>query len=416
MRNSFNTIADFMDPVDTARGLRELLAMHLLEVGDGYREVWRRHNHPNAVTQRFFAFNTYLMDIPGEGRKPAVEYRDAEIGQFTANNFDICCLSEVWLREERKDLLEEWPDSAHVEHESGRAAWINLAGMLGSSGLVTISRTHEIHHKNFYEYKNESGADRNAKKGCLLTVLTPIANESSRTPSSLNIYSTHMNASGDAKNKQLFELVKFIWETMDKAVGDTTRPGRPGLNNNILSGDFNLDRYQRGGLLTADDVLQWSEVRALPGHLKRAVNHQVLPDGSVTDLVISAKTAFSLLRDLLLVLGFKDLLATRNRSAGGKYTSNLATSPIASNVPIRDSEFPFYCDDTVVPNTRTSDRPTAIDHIFVTGPTNNTAFTVDFTRPRRPFSVRPDGATDLDDIRFMSDHLGISTTIMLTPK
>ena len=414
MRNSFNTIADFMDPVDTARSLRELLAMHLLEEGDGYREVWRRHNHPNAVTQEFFTFNTYLMDMPFKGRKPAVEYRDAEIGQFTASNFDICCLSEVWHREERKDLLEQWPDSAHIEHESGRASLFNATAMLGSSGLVTISRTHEIHHKNFYEYKNESGKDKRADKGCLLTVLTPIANESSRTPSSLNIYSTHMNASGDAKNKQLFELVKFIWETMDKVVGDTSRPGRPGLNNNILCGDFNLDRFQRGGSLITNDILQWSEVQELPGHLQRAVNHQVLRDGTVTNVVIPAKTAFNLLRDLLSVLGFNDLWATRNGSAG--YTSNLTTSPIASNVPIRDLEFPLYCDDTIVPNTRTSDRPTAIDHVFVTGSTSNTAFTVDFTRPRRPFTIRPNGAEDLDDIRFMSDHLGISTTIMLTPK
>ncbi|QXP54645.1 hypothetical protein H0I25_11160 [Cellulophaga sp. HaHa_2_95] len=414
MRNSFREIAAFMDPVDTARGLRKLLGMHLLEEGDGYREVWRRHNHPNVITERFFAFNTYLMDIPGAGRKPAVEYRDAEIGDFTEENFDICCLSEVWLREERKDLLDQWPDSVHVEHESGRASLINLTAMLGSSGLMTISRSHEIHHKNFYEYKNESGADKNAKKGCLLTVLMPIANRSSRIPSSLNIYSTHMNASGEAKNKQLFELVKFVWETMDKVAGDTSRPGRPGLNNNILCGDFNLDRYQRGGLLITDEILEWSEVRDLPGHLQRAVNHQVLPDGTVTNIVIGAKSAFSLLRDLLSVLGFKDLWSTRNGTAG--YTSNLPTSPIASNVPIRDSEFPFYCDDNVIPNTRTSDRPTAIDHMFVTGSTSSTAFTIDFTRPRRPFTIRPDDAIDLDEIRFMSDHLGISTTIMLTPK
>ena len=414
MRNSFREIAAFMDPVAPARSLRKLLGMHLLEESDGYKEVWRRHNHPNGITQRFFTFNTYLMDIPGAGRKPAVEYRDAEIGKYTADNFDICCLSEVWLREERIDLLEQWPASAHVEHESGGAAWINLRAMLGSSGLMTISRTHEIHRKNFYAYKNESGADKNAKKGCLLTVLTPFAHETSRTSSSLNIYSTHMNASGDAKNKQVFELVKFIWETMDKQVGDTSRPGRPGLNNNILCGDFNLDRYQRGGSLRTADVLRWSEVRALPTHLQRAVNHEVLSDGTVTNNLRSAKTAFHLLRDLLSVLGFKDLWATRNGSAG--YTSNLPTSPIASNVPIRDSEFPFYCDDTVVPNTRTSDRPTAIDHLFVTGATANTSFTIDFTRPRRPFTVRPDSAADLDDIRFMSDHLGISTTIMLTPK
>ena len=414
MRTSFREISVFMDPVDTARGLRKLLGMHLLEEGDAYREVWRRHNHPDLSTERFFAFNTYLMDVPGAGRKPAVEYRDAEIGEFTAHNFDICCLSEVWLREERKDLLDEWPDSSYVAHESGGASWINLRAMLGSSGLVTISRTHEIHHKNFYAYKSESGMDKMSKKGCLLTVLTPFTGEPSRTPSSLNIYSTHMNAEGDAKNRQLFELVKFIWETKDKVVGDTSRPGRPGLNINILCGDFNLDRYQRSGLLIADEILQWSEVRDLPNHLQRAVNHQVLADGTVTDVVIGAKTAFNLLKDLLAVLGFNDLWRTRNGSIG--YTANLTTSPIESNVPIRDPEFPFYCDDTVVPNARTSDRPTAIDHVFVTGSTNNTAFTVDFTRPRRPFTVRPDGATDLDDIRFMSDHLGISTTILLTPK
>ncbi|MCW5519409.1 hypothetical protein J1N09_06145 [Aureitalea sp. L0-47] len=415
MRDNFRDIAAFMDPVEPATGLRDLFNMHLLEEGHGYAEVWRRHNHPDQIVQKFFMFNTYLMDIPGKGRKPAVEYRDTEIGRFTADNFDICCLSEVWHKEERKDLLKQWPDNSHVAHKSGRGAMINAFSMLKSAGLLTLSKTHEIRKSHFYEFKYESGSDKRADKGCLLTVFTPISSDSSRTPSSLNIYNTHMNAAGDAKNKQIIELIKFIWETKNKVVGDDSRPGREGLNNNILCGDFNLDRFQRGNLLRAEEVLSWSVTRSLPSHLQLAVGRRVLPNGTVSRTRIGAKTGFNLMRDLLLVLGFKDLWQTRNGTPG--FTSNLTTSPLMSNRPVVDPEFPLYCDDKVIPNTRiTEHKPTAIDHVFVNGRRLNTSFTIDFTRPRRPFTIRPSDAKDLDKIGFMSDHLGISTTILMTPK
>ena len=415
MRSSFREIAEFMDPVASTISLRELLDMHLLEEGQGYAEVWRRHNHPDEIIQKFFMFNTYLMDIPGKGRKPLVEHRDKEIGQYTAQHFDICCLSEVWLREERKDLVAEWPESAHMAHKGGRASLINALAMLGSAGLITLSKSLEITAENFYEFKNESGKDKRADKGCLLTVFNPIKNNPGRVASSLNIYSTHMNADGEAKNKQLFELVKFIWETQNKVAGDTSRPGRDGLNVNLVCGDFNIDKHQRGGLLQTEEVSQWSEVKNLPRHLQNAVRYQVEADGRVTETVIEAKSAFSLLRDLLLVLGYYDLWETRNGTTG--YTSNLTTTRHSSNIPTRDPRFNFYCDDSVVPNTRVvHDRPTAIDHIFVSAPKPNTSFTIDYTRPRRPFTERPSDAKDFDEFRFMSDHLGISTDILMVPK
>ena len=63
MRDSFREIAQFMDSVEPAIGVRRLLDQHQLEPGDGLAEVFRRHMNPNLQDRRFLFWNTFLMDF-----------------------------------------------------------------------------------------------------------------------------------------------------------------------------------------------------------------------------------------------------------------------------------------------------------------------------------------------------------------
>jgi len=442
---SFNSIAERLDSVSPARSLRELFAQHYtVPPVNSLRDLILRHTHRQKARHRFMLFNTYLMDVLwGEGQKPAVEYRDAEIGKFTSDNYDIVCLNEVWHKEERNDLYAEWPDGTHMAHKSGvvrsrgrrrgrriikgifsagasEIGETNLAQMLNSAGLVNLSKTLPPVKTHFHEYKNESGTDAKAAKGCLLSVYET-GYSGGTTPSSLCVYNTHLNAEGTAKYYQVLELADFIWRTKDKQGGDTSRPGRPGRNGVILAGDFNIDRHNDEPI-NIDDFLTgrlfsgYSISRRFPSMLLRAVRNRVDETGVVTDTSVSQKSGYQILSDLMAALGLQDLWVNRNNTSG--YTSNF-TAPATANVVARpDPANNFYCDDNTAPNAveRLANRPQAIDLVFVSATTRSMDFTMDFTRPRRPYTARAADAPDYDEFAWLSDHLGISTDILMAPK
>lgn len=412
---TFQEIARLLDPLDPKTELRELLDQHYSDPPlTSLAQVESRHSHRGRVSQRFFAFNTFLMDLLGDGKKPAVNHRDEEIGRYTAAKFDLVCLSEVWHREERQDLLGCWNPKPNMAHRSGRRALSNAVAMLGSSGLVSISRDFEILADHFHEFKNESGEDKFARKGCLLTVLDP-GFEQQAVPSSLNVYSIHLNASGRAKILQVLELAKFVWQTKDRVSGSRERPGRSGLNGCIIAGDFNIARGSTAEFVETNELAESREGQALPEHIRNAINHHVDGTGTATGVPVARKSSYSLLRDILASLGFVDLWTRRNNEMG--YTSDL-TKPGVGDLIARPTTDQRYCRDEVNPvEARALDAPPeAIDFIFISPTTEQMSFTMDFTRPRRPYTIRPSGAKDLAKIKFMSDHLGLSTTLLLAPK
>ena len=410
MRDTFREIAKYMDPVNPVTTAKELLKMHTIDASVGLAEVWRRHNHRQSINQRFFVFNTFLMDIPFS-RKPAVEQRDSEIGQYTSRNFDICCLSEVWHRQGFNDIKKYWDKTAHIATNYKRTKF-KLITMKRASGLMTISKKLDIIKTHFHAYNHESGDDKMAKKGCLLTVMEVTPNRK-RLPSSLNIYSTHLNAAGSAKHKQIFELVGFVWKTMNKVKGNKSGRDYPNLNANILAGDFNLARNSKD-VLNTNSLLRWSVVKNLPTHLRRAVIYKVSSNGEISNTRVNKKNGYEILRDLLAVLGFKDLWVERNGTEG--YTSNLERSEIAKIIAKKDPKNPFYCDDNIDMRAvaRLEKPPKAIDHVFVTSNTDKMSFTIDYTRPRRPHIERPNAVNR--KFKYLSDHLGISSNILITPK
>lgn len=413
---TLRTIAHTLDPVDRKITLKKTLAAHFSEPGlRSLKEVDLRHQSDMKRLQRFFVFNTFLMDIPGAGRKPAVERRDAEIGRYISPLYDLVCLNEVWHREERLDLLDQWQGPKFVTHKSGRRAAINALGILGSAGLVGISRELEPIETKFHEYKAEAGSDARADKGCLLTVYSTGFRDHPNA-SSLLVYNTHLNAGGDRNNarfRQVLELFAFIWRTKDKPGGDTRRPNRSGLNGCILAGDFNINRWKTDAVDLAHVLRR--EIPELPNHLENAVFSRF--DGQTfTPERVSHKTGYELLRDLAFASGFRDLWAHRNESKG--YTSDLMDDDIAAVISRQDPFDRRYCDDNIDEDEvrALSKKPSTLDYIFVSATTANMDFTMDFTRPRRAFTPRPHGARDRDKFAWLSDHIGLATDIILAPK
>ncbi|RDC58937.1 hypothetical protein HME9302_00113 [Alteripontixanthobacter maritimus] len=408
---SFARIARRIDPVVPASRLSSLLRQHtgerpLTSLG----EVERRHSHPGRSQQRFLILNTYLMDVLwGDGEKPAVDVRDGETGTYTAENYDLVCLNEVWHREERHDLLGRWPNSAHIRHKSGGRG-TNLRTMLASAGLVTISRDFEIVASHFHEYIADSGQDRLAGKGCLLTVLT-VPGAASAVPSSLNLYNTHFQAGGSDRFRQVMELARFIARTRDQVRGDLGRPGRRGLNGIVLAGDFNIDRHTDAQV---DVDRLYEEFREYPAYLRDAMRHDVQEDGSFGERT-ARKSEYQFLRDIMRALGLRDLWVWRNGSPG--HTSDVHLRQIGEIICRPDPSNPGLCDDAYdAASLGTDPQSTAIDYIFVSQTTDAMSFSMDFTRPRRPRTARNPRAPDYLDIAWLSDHLGISTDILISPR
>lgn len=414
---TLRTIARVLDPVEPATSLRALIGQHFSDTPIvSLAELARRHTHPQRSEQDFFVFNTFLMDIPFSGRKPAVEYRDAEIGRAISDrSYDLICLSEVWHREERLDLLENLDFAHTVAHRSGGRG-VNAVQIGGSAGLVTVSRDLPIVADHDHEYQNESGSDSNAAKGVLLTV-HEIEWDTRPTPSSLNIFSTHLNAQGVAKYAQVLELAYFIWQTKDKVRGDRSRPGRPGLNASIVAGDFNIDRESGNGVDTAEYAALASRWN-LPDIIVRAITNVVNEDGEITPTTRGSKTGFELLTDVLAALGFVDLWGRRNGTPGSSSGLNQPGVVDVIALPADDDESLCNDDfDSAAIDALTS-RPTAIDHVFVSRNTDVMSFTIDYTRPRRPRTERDPAAPEYGDggLTFLSDHLGIQTTLLLSPR
>lgn len=405
---SFREIAEFLDPVETATTLRDLSEDHRWTPDEdrfSFRAMVRRHTHPDRRDQRFLFLNTFLMDWgPGSviGTKPRVDARAREIGQYIRDHeLDIAALAEVWRTDEMRSVLDQFTTKPqHVDHVADR-----IAGDLGkreeraagSAGLLTLSADVPIVADRFDEYRHEytnvgeQTLDGRADKGVLLAVL-----DEGLGPSRLLIYNTHLQAGNkQVALKQALQLATFIRET--KSERDLA----------LVAGDFNIDADGTDSYSTSEIADVEFDV---PEILRRAVLEQV-EDGVPTGERVARKTAHSMLIHLFSVLGFTDAWATRNGAPG--FTSNV-DSPAVTEVTCRpDPRDERWCADD--DESGKTDDAARIDYLFVSRPSLRQSFRLDITRPRRPRTVRPPAAPGRDEIVFLSDHLGLRTTLRLSP-
>ena len=453
MRDSFREIAAFMDHIEPATGVRRLLEMHQLTPDDGLREVFRRHTHPNLVDRRFLFWNTFLMDflrgITPDSRRgrlllgiftlglsevaratemltatlgkeiwkrfarsphdrpfmPAVEARSKEIGASVSQYSQISAFCEVWTNREKDWLINSWRRSIR-----GVTSQISER-QLRSSGLVTVSNDLPITKAGFHRYNAESSEDKLVGKGVMLTRVN-VGMGASR----LEVYSTHLNAGNlSVKLVQFLELIQFI--------SATHRANNP----TILVGDFNLNAHDDNEYSfvelfsdTPSSGSFWDALRLGDGidfNEFQEVFNSLTPQLR-TFISGFRGTIYQFMTGCMAILRFKDLWKHQNdlrseANRGYGYTTDLLAEGTADALcPVRLRGGLGLCSELLSAPAGAQ----RIDYMFVSDTNVLQSFTVDFSGVTRFRADRRAGFSDFEEMPFMSDHLGLYTTIMLVPR
>lgn len=409
MPKSLREVASEMDPLGDQHGdvqLRTVLKQHRFLAGapapaHGLREVARRHTESAII--RFLSYNTYLTEahlkLPDPfpdlrlAAKPALHARASEIGQRIRPDYDFASLYEVMQTKQRDEILDAWgptpPDSffggtlssiftisqkfkigrreQHTFESKGKVATINL--ILGSVDLSLDS--------DFY-----------AEKGVILTeIVTPFG--------IVEVYSTHLMFGGglgsaaaelinavtpfgdhisesspserfEIQNRQLDELIGFYTAVHHKE------------NVAIICGDFNID---------GSDVGHAAELK------KRLVAIQMndaWADGPFINNLEGGQTARN------------DDDTTKPQE--GNF-DNICEA-LGTNGD--------YCDDSQGPrHPPPADCVGRFDYLFVEQPQPTHTFNLDLSRVRRRQFRR---SQESEGQFFLSDHLGLETTLIASEK
>lgn len=416
MSLSFKDIAKLMDPVKTPNSLRELAALHRWSDGNppihlSMKTFSDRHRHHLKAQQRFLFYNAFLLpeveipvgvfigaivagpvgavigaalDAAGitkitiEDPKPALEPRAHEIGYTIRREYDIAALCEVFKKREKERILEAWP----ADHQPFSAAGPDDSGLaMASSGLFTINNQYPIvqtrikRHKFKNKGKLERDADAWSNKGVLLTEI-----DLGLPRGGLEIYSTHIFAGNS-----------LLDET---DLGTITIGGNPS----------DIERHNIR-LKQVDELIDFVKRHHQPQNVAMIVGDFNLPvnkDGYGTDDLIWK----------MQEIDMEDIWITRGDNTYG-YTTKMDDKDKADRICPIDTNDNRYCDDLLDPGEKISRR---IDHIFIEKQKPEHGFILDFTRPRRVRFERSASARDRDKIAYMSDHLGLTTTLIATPR
>ena len=436
MMNNFRDIALKMDNVVPATSLDELLNQHRWKPSQNksLRDVVDRHSDSSSKERRFLTLNTYCMDTLF-ATKPAARDRARELGPVIMRNHHIAQLSELFEDEVKELVIDAWREATGVPRPSvpiirdGQDQALTLwrkevdrsfpnnpyvvedarSVSTTSSGLVMISQRDALIGKEIHKFASESGWDQFAAKGVMLTRIDPNIGGSE-----IEFYSTHLNAAGGAmgaRKFQIIELVSFIRQTHKKE------------NVAILSGDLNVPAESSISYISNP----YDHFNSVPGN---NVDVQIPSDLAqfVLDRIHSddypdGMTEYQVLSELLRHIGFSDCWLDRNGTPG--YTEDNYErdegniSDIRKQICPADPQNPELCDDFTVPASSDAFRPGTgskrIDYIFISNPSNHHSFNLDFTRPRRTRYLRKPDAPDREKIDMISDHLGISMTLTLSP-
>lgn len=404
MSNSLREVALEMDRLadDSSRShLSALINQHRWQAtvpqsSRGLRELTRRHDDSDKI--RFLSYNTFLtqelikLPVLPDIRiapKPALHERAREIGRQLQLDYDFLSLYEVMQLQQRDEVLSNWnpvlPDNF-------------FPGTLTS--LFTISSKFKIGRREQHTYDNKGksislnplvgptihlslDSDFYAEKGVILTeILTPHGN--------IEVFSTHLffgGGLGDAARVLLNFATPFgkhISESTPEERFNTQMAELAELvefvtanhrreNVIVICGDFNID---------GADPARFAQLKArLPGFT------DVWAEGGFPNDLQGGYT-------------------TRNDDGNG---------PIQLDFQAVCTELPGhaeYCDDARIPPTQLQfDGTGRYDYIFVQDPDPFHTAMLDLSRVRRRQFHH---VAQTGDQKFLSDHLGLETTLIVS--
>ena len=243
MKNSLRTIAALMNPRPPSNSLKQLWKEHRYAKSSfpfSFQDVVGRHTSSSTKYVKLLFYNTYLLTKPVVNDAPARKYRAAIIGkELRKNKYDLAFLVEVFEKSDAA-LIKKFFGPSNEAFGPGEA------GAENGSGLYTLSRPRIIRDKP-QVFKNEGDwfvTDAYAQKGILFS-------EIDVGPGNIDFYSTHLiygETFGEAlletegmseeertalRLKQVDELCVFISKTHKKD------------NIIVFTGDFNIDDQDR---------------------------------------------------------------------------------------------------------------------------------------------------------------------------
>jgi len=412
MPKSLRQIASEMDPLINSQSevqLSNVLRQHRWLAGisasdRSFREVVRRHS--NSALIRFLSYNTYLTEahitLPDPvpdlriTAKPALHARAAEIGQMIFSDYDFASLYEVMQEKQRNEILAAWEQTPPDNFFGGTL-----------SSLFTISRKFKIGRRKKLTFRNKGkvfkvtlvpivgptvnlslDSDFYAEKGVILTeILTMFG--------TVEVFSTHLMFGGgfgrigeDALNAAVpfgahisesnpSERLATQLKQIDELIAFYNEQHRP-ENVGILCGDFNIDGSNVGN--------------------------------------------FNQLKNRLASIRMRDVWAT------GPFINNLAGGQTARNddddTKPHEADFANVCTESVAGGDHCDDRvgpghpppPDCVgrfDYIFVEDPQPLHKCNLDLSRVRRRQFRRRQSTGGQS---FLSDHLGLETTLFVSKK
>lgn len=412
MTKSLKLVAAEMDPLadkDTRVRLSDVLRQHRFApdfpaTARGLREVVRRH--ADALTVKFLSYNTFLTEahIPLPDpfpdlritAKPALHGRAAEIGRRLFSEYDFAALYEVMQEKQRNEILAAW----------GSAPPDNFFGGTLSS-LFATSKTFRLGRKEIHTYASKGkvtgvevipgigpsidvslDSDFYANKGVALTeIVTPLG--------AVEVFMTHLFFGGG------------FGKGAETAINGVT-PFEQHISESTPAERFETQKNE------LNEMLAFYRAHHRPQNVAIFCG----------DLNIDGADAahFSVLKNLLASIGMRDLWADGpfpNNLAGGQTSRNDDddTKPDErdfANVCTGLAANGDYCDDSRSPNhAPPPDAVGRFDYLFVENAQSSHAYDLDLTRVRRRqfrWSQPAEGQS------FLSDHLGLETTLLLSRK
>lgn len=412
MPKSLRQVASEMDPLaDKHSGIQlsSVLRQHRWPTGvpasgRNLREVVRRHSDSASI--RFLSYNTYLTEahitLPDPfpdlriTAKPALHGRAREIGQRIFAEYDFACLYEVMQEQQRNEILAVWGPSPPDNFFGGTL-----------SSLFTIGKKFNIGRRENKAYRNKGKAksidivpvvgpsvdisldsDFYAEKGVMFTeIVTPFG--------TVEVFSTHLMFGGG------------FGKTAEALINAAT-PFEGHISESSPSERFDIQKNQLDELIEFYHALHHGDnVAIICGDLNI--------DGSDVG-------HFGELKNRLAAIGMKDAWAE------GPFLNNLVGGQTARNddddTKTQERNFDNictglatnedYCDDSRPPNhPPPPDCVGRFDYVFVEDPQPGHKCNLDLSRVRRR-QFR--WSQPSDEQFFLSDHLGLETTLFVSQK
>jgi endonuclease/exonuclease/phosphatase family metal-dependent hydrolase len=391
-------IAATMDPLNPPTSMKDLCRRHRwlnkdLKQPWSLRRVAARHPEPQCKCIRFLSYNTYLMPYGGNlflNPKPAYDARRKEIGWALAGSpdpYDLVALTEVWTDEAVRDIANAFNVTAEKPGKQGHAVFGPLGDTWhkGDSCLI-ISPDYRIEESNCWIF-NERGHDIDgaANKGILWARIRI------GSLGAIDLYVTHLYSGdqghlSDTHVAQLKELVEFV--------ADTHKLG----NVAVITGDFNIDSRDREsvsyktihklmGDIGMQDVwdLHWAD--AFGGEAPNLRGPTTAGDHGDNAEMIS-----------------RLLSGMEWASAQGKPPSKdprFCPEPTPDGFTTGGVYYPFGG---------------RIDYLFVERYIPQHTFYLDISRIRRRLFKRAIPASAREGMDYLSDHLGLDVTFIVSPR